>query len=140
MFCFLLSLGAACGNVCPSPPDGRHDAQLLGDFLERGVLREPLESVYHSLLIRHGVDTTASQGPVQEARSSPAFIQTWAVPPKWIDTALPELPRGAVGHASSLVPLADGRIHKRQCMRHPRNGGRFFKATSARRAGYVQCE
>ena len=68
MFCFLLSLGTACGNVCPSAPDGRHDAQLLGDFRERGVLREPLESVDHGLLIRHGVDTTASQGPVQEAR------------------------------------------------------------------------
>ena len=53
MFCFLLSLGAACGNVRPPAPDGRHDAQLLADFLERGVLRESLESVYHGLLIRH---------------------------------------------------------------------------------------
>jgi hypothetical protein len=66
MFCFVLSLGAASGNVRPSAPDGRHDAQFLADFLERGVLRESLESVYHGLLIRHDFDTTASQGLVQE--------------------------------------------------------------------------
>ena len=54
--------------------------------------------------------------------------------------ALPSLQRWGVGDASSLVPLADGHIHERQCLRHPRNGGRFLKATSARRAGYVQCE
>lgn len=29
-------------------------------------------------------------------------------------TTLPRLPRGRVGHASRLVPLADGRIHERQ--------------------------
>ena len=72
MFRFFLSLGAACGNVRPSAPDGRHDAQLLGDFLERSVLREPLESVHHGLLIGHGLDSTASQRPLQEARSSVA--------------------------------------------------------------------
>ncbi len=65
-----MSLGAACGNVPPSPPDGRHDAQLLGDFLERGVLRESLESIDHGLLIRHEVHTTASEGPPQEASST----------------------------------------------------------------------
>jgi hypothetical protein len=27
--------------------------------------------------------------------------------------------RDGVGHASSSVPLADGRIHKRQCVHHP---------------------
>ena len=32
----------------------------------------------------------------------------------------PGPPRGGVGHASSLVPLAHGRIHKRQCTRYPR--------------------
>ncbi len=69
MFCFLLSLGAACGNVCPSAPDGRHDAQLLADFLERGTLRQSLESVDYGLLVHHEVDTTASEGPVQEASS-----------------------------------------------------------------------
>ncbi len=73
MFCFLLSLGAACGNVCPSLPDQGHDAQLLGDFLERGVFREPLEGVDHSLLIRHGLDITASEGSVQEARPTAAL-------------------------------------------------------------------
>jgi len=70
MFRFFLSLGAACGNVCASAPDRRHDAQLLGDFLERGVLREPLKSVDHGLFIRHGLDSTASEGPMQEARPS----------------------------------------------------------------------
>ena len=58
MFCFLLSLGAACGNVCPSAPDRRHDTQLLADFLQRDVLRESLKSVKHRLLIRHKLDTT----------------------------------------------------------------------------------
>ena len=68
MFCFLLSFGAARGNVRPSAPHGRHDAQLLADFLERGVLRESLKSVYHRLLIHHELDTTVSQGTGQEAR------------------------------------------------------------------------
>ncbi len=72
MFRFRLSLGAACGNVRPSATDGRHDAQLLADFLERGVLRESLESVYHGLLIRHELDTTRSQGQAQEVPSSPS--------------------------------------------------------------------
>ncbi len=66
MFRFRLSLGAARGNVRPPAPDGRHDAQLLADFLERGVLGEPLESVDHRLLIRHNLDTTVSLGPAQE--------------------------------------------------------------------------
>ena len=64
MFCFLLSLGAARGNVRPSGPDGRHDAQFLADFLQRGVLRESLQSVNHCLLIRHKTDTIISLGPV----------------------------------------------------------------------------
>jgi hypothetical protein len=74
------------------------------------------------------------QGPVQEARSSPAFLQRWAVgsadlirrsavlsakKPQTcragLRYTLPRLPRGGVGYSSSLVPLADGRIHKRQC-------------------------
>ena len=78
MFCFLLSLGAACGNVRPSAPDGRHDAQLLADFLERGVLRESLESVYHGLLIRHELDTTRSHGQAQEVSSSPSNFRILA--------------------------------------------------------------
>jgi hypothetical protein len=61
----LLSFRAARGNVCASATNGRHDAQFLGDFLERGILRKPLESVYHCLLVRHGLNITASVGPVQ---------------------------------------------------------------------------
>ena len=60
MFCFLLRLGVAGGNVRPSTPDGRHDAQLLSDILERGVLRESLESIYHRLLICHEPNTNPS--------------------------------------------------------------------------------
>ncbi len=32
-----------------------------------------------------------------------------------INTALPGLQRGGGGHASSLIPFAGGRLHKRQC-------------------------
>jgi hypothetical protein len=50
---FFVSLGAAGRDVRPSLPDGRHDAQLLGNFIERGVLRESLERVEYGLLVRH---------------------------------------------------------------------------------------
>ena len=69
MFRFFLSPGAACGNVGASAPDGCHDAQLLGDFLDRDILRKPLESVDHGLLVRHGFDDTASEHHGQELES-----------------------------------------------------------------------
>jgi len=53
-FYLFLSLNAACGNVGAPAPDGRIDAQLLGDFVDRGILRKPLESVDHGLFVRHG--------------------------------------------------------------------------------------
>jgi hypothetical protein len=47
----------------------------------------------------------------RDARLSPSFIQNRAVPGSKINTdALPRLQRGGVEHASSLVPLADGRM------------------------------
>jgi hypothetical protein len=51
---FFVSLAAAGGDVRPSLPDGRHDAQLLRNFIERGVLRKSLECVEYGLLVRHG--------------------------------------------------------------------------------------
>ena len=41
------------GNIGASPPNGRHDAQLLGNLFKRSALREPGKSVDHCLLIRH---------------------------------------------------------------------------------------
>ena len=40
-FRFLLSLCAACGDVCASTANRRHDAQLFGDFLKGANLEEP---------------------------------------------------------------------------------------------------
>ena len=42
-----------------------------------------------------------------------------------ISTVRPGLQQGAVGDAGSLVILADGRLYKRQCARHPRHEGRI---------------
>jgi len=53
VFRLVLSFYAARGNVCASAAHRCHDAQLFGDFLERGSLREPLESVEHGLFISH---------------------------------------------------------------------------------------
>jgi len=53
VFCFLLSLCVACGNVCASAANRRHNAQLFGDFLKGGSLGEPLQSVEDGLFIGH---------------------------------------------------------------------------------------
>ena len=69
MFCLFLSPGAPCGNVGASAPNGGHDSQLLGDFLDRDILRKPLQSVDHGLFVRHGFDHTASERHGQELES-----------------------------------------------------------------------
>jgi hypothetical protein len=47
----LVRPGATGGDVRPPAPNRSHDAQLLGDFIQRGVLGESLQGIQHRLLV-----------------------------------------------------------------------------------------
>ena len=48
-----MGLGAASSNIGTSTPNRCHDTQLLGNFLERGILWKPLKGVNYGLFVRH---------------------------------------------------------------------------------------
>lgn len=50
---FLVGLRPAGNHIGTPTPDGSHNAEFLGDLLERSVLGEPLKSVSHGFLISH---------------------------------------------------------------------------------------
>lgn len=49
-----MGLAPTGGDISPSAPNGRHDAQLFCDFIERSCFRESLKSVDNRLLVSHG--------------------------------------------------------------------------------------
>ena len=43
----------ASSDIGASAPNRRHNAQLLSNLLQRGVLLKPLQSINHGLLVSH---------------------------------------------------------------------------------------
>ena len=56
---FLVGLGAAGSDIGTPAPNRRHDAQFLGNFLQRDILGKPLKGVNYGLFVRHRENSTA---------------------------------------------------------------------------------
>ncbi len=68
-----MGLGVSGGDISTSSPDSRHDAQLFGNFVERGILRESLKCIEYSLLIRHDRSLPCFDSGLKSAHSVQKF-------------------------------------------------------------------
>jgi hypothetical protein len=49
-----MAFSTAGGHISAAAPNGSHEAQLLGNLVQRGLLGKPLQGVHYSLFVRHG--------------------------------------------------------------------------------------
>jgi hypothetical protein len=48
-----MAFGAPGINISPSASNGRHKLQLLSNFIQGSVFRQPLERIEYGLLVSH---------------------------------------------------------------------------------------
>lgn len=66
-----MSLGVTCDDIRSSLPNSGHDAQFLGDFIQRSVFRQSLQGVNDGLFVCHGSEVNALTEAWQDLACEP---------------------------------------------------------------------